>query len=188
MDAGLGFCTGTREAVVDHIKAGGGDQIRLLSHVLSSLLDNTDDASQLLLKFLPEVLRLAAFVQSSLVTRCVFCIGRRCCRVWHNGSVRSPPRRRPAFAFPSSCSSGRKSPTCEGVLFFHKFPTQNASHVQLVPFCPPTLPLSLSPMLLRGSFFALAAALVSSVAAISPGFSYGSQKVRGVNLGGWLVL
>lgn len=25
-------------------------------------------------------------------------------------------------------------------------------------------------------------------AAISPGFPYGSQKVRGVNLGGWLVL
>lgn len=25
-------------------------------------------------------------------------------------------------------------------------------------------------------------------AAVTPGFPYGSQKVRGVNLGGWLVL
>uniref|UniRef100_A0A0W0F8B9 Putative glycoside hydrolase family 5 protein n=1 Tax=Moniliophthora roreri TaxID=221103 RepID=A0A0W0F8B9_MONRR len=30
--------------------------------------------------------------------------------------------------------------------------------------------------------------LASSAAAINPGFPYGSQKVRGVNLGGWLVL
>lgn len=30
--------------------------------------------------------------------------------------------------------------------------------------------------------------LPSLWAAISPGFPYGSQKVRGVNLGGWLVL
>ena len=43
-------------------------------------------------------------------------------------------------------------------------------------------------MLVRGSFVVLAATLVSSVFAISPGFPYGSQKVRGVNLGGWLVL
>ncbi|KAF5385032.1 hypothetical protein D9615_001239 [Tricholomella constricta] len=28
----------------------------------------------------------------------------------------------------------------------------------------------------------------SSIAAVTPGFPYGSQKVRGVNLGGWLVL
>ncbi|KAG5641066.1 hypothetical protein DXG03_006270 [Asterophora parasitica] len=28
----------------------------------------------------------------------------------------------------------------------------------------------------------------TSLAAISPGFPYGTQKVRGVNLGGWLVL
>ncbi|GLB35841.1 putative glycosyl hydrolase 5 (cellulase A) family protein [Lyophyllum shimeji] len=34
----------------------------------------------------------------------------------------------------------------------------------------------------------LCLSVVSSVAAISPGFPYGSQKVRGVNLGGWLVL
>lgn len=43
-------------------------------------------------------------------------------------------------------------------------------------------------MLSRGSFVVLALALASSVSAISPGFPYGSQKVRGVNLGGWLVL
>ncbi|KAJ7897187.1 glycoside hydrolase family 5 protein [Mycena olivaceomarginata] len=34
----------------------------------------------------------------------------------------------------------------------------------------------------------LAFSLVSSALAFSPGFPYGSQKVRGVNLGGWLVL
>ncbi|KAG6865769.1 hypothetical protein C0991_011966 [Blastosporella zonata] len=28
----------------------------------------------------------------------------------------------------------------------------------------------------------------ASLAAVVPGFNYGSQKVRGVNLGGWLVL
>ena len=43
-------------------------------------------------------------------------------------------------------------------------------------------------MFLRSSFVALATVLVSSVVAITPGFPYGSQKVRGVNLGGWLVL
>lgn len=30
--------------------------------------------------------------------------------------------------------------------------------------------------------------IASSSLAITPGFPYGSQKVRGVNLGGWLVL
>lgn len=30
--------------------------------------------------------------------------------------------------------------------------------------------------------------LVQTISAITPGFPYGSQKVRGVNLGGWLVL
>ncbi|KAL0951612.1 hypothetical protein HGRIS_008292 [Hohenbuehelia grisea] len=35
---------------------------------------------------------------------------------------------------------------------------------------------------------ALSASFLSSVYAITPGFPYGSQKVRGVNLGGWLVL
>jgi glucan 1,3-beta-glucosidase len=29
---------------------------------------------------------------------------------------------------------------------------------------------------------------ISSATAFNPGFPYGSQKVRGVNLGGWLVL
>jgi glucan 1,3-beta-glucosidase len=32
------------------------------------------------------------------------------------------------------------------------------------------------------------ATLAIAAPAIKPGFSYGSQKVRGVNLGGWLVL
>jgi hypothetical protein len=30
--------------------------------------------------------------------------------------------------------------------------------------------------------------LISSAVAFTPGFAYGSTKVRGVNLGGWLVL
>ncbi|EJC98755.1 exo-beta-1,3-glucanase [Fomitiporia mediterranea MF3/22] len=34
----------------------------------------------------------------------------------------------------------------------------------------------------------LLVALATSILKISPGFPYGSQKVRGVNLGGWLVL
>ncbi|KAJ7269416.1 exo-beta-1,3-glucanase [Mycena haematopus] len=34
----------------------------------------------------------------------------------------------------------------------------------------------------------LGVSLLSSALAFSPGFPYGSQKVRGVNLGGWLVL
>ncbi|KAG6900511.1 hypothetical protein C0993_009464 [Termitomyces sp. T159_Od127] len=29
---------------------------------------------------------------------------------------------------------------------------------------------------------------IVSLAAVTPGFNYGSAKVRGVNLGGWLVL
>ena len=55
-------------------------------------------------------------------------------------------------------------------------------------FIPPSALYFPCLMLLRGSLAALVAALVSSVAALSPGFPYGSQKVRGVNLGGWLVL
>jgi len=58
------------------------------------------------------------------------------------------------------------------------------NHARLTLLCP----LPSCPMLFRGSFVALAATLFSSVVAISPGFPYGSQKVRGVNLGGWLVL
>lgn len=38
------------------------------------------------------------------------------------------------------------------------------------------------------SVLALAAVILSPVLAITPGFPYGSEKVRGVNLGGWLVL
>ena len=40
------------------------------------------------------------------------------------------------------------------------------------------------------TFAALASAsfLLPSIAALTFGFPYGSQKVRGVNLGGWLVL
>lgn len=34
----------------------------------------------------------------------------------------------------------------------------------------------------------LGLSLLSSSLAITPGFPYGSEKVRGVNLGGWLVL
>ena len=45
------------------------------------------------------------------------------------------------------------------------------------------------PSFLRASITALALAVFSSTAgAINPGFPYGSTKVRGVNLGGWLVL
>lgn len=35
---------------------------------------------------------------------------------------------------------------------------------------------------------ALLAACLTPVIAFAPGFNYGGQKVRGVNLGGWLVL
>lgn len=45
--------------------------------------------------------------------------------------------------------------------------------------------LSLS-RLLTTCTLALAASRIAR--AISPGFPYGSEKVRGVNLGGWLVL
>ena len=43
-------------------------------------------------------------------------------------------------------------------------------------------------MLLCGSLVSFALAFLSSVSAFTPGFPYGSQKVRGVSLGGWLVL
>ena len=43
-------------------------------------------------------------------------------------------------------------------------------------------------MLLCGSLVAFALAFLSSVSAFTPGFPYGSQKVRGVSLGGWLLL
>jgi len=35
---------------------------------------------------------------------------------------------------------------------------------------------------------ALGLSALTSAFAVTPGFPYGSQKVRGVNLGGWLVL
>ena len=40
------------------------------------------------------------------------------------------------------------------------------------------------------TFIALASTFyfIPSIAALTFGFPYGSQKVRGVNLGGWLVL
>lgn len=43
---------------------------------------------------------------------------------------------------------------------------------------------------LARAFIALASAfyLFPSIAALTFGFPYGFQKVRGVNLGGWLVL
>ena len=43
---------------------------------------------------------------------------------------------------------------------------------------------------LARTFVSLASAsfLLPSIAALTYGFPYGSQKVRGVNLGGWLVL
>ncbi|KAE9403156.1 hypothetical protein BT96DRAFT_917767 [Gymnopus androsaceus JB14] len=41
------------------------------------------------------------------------------------------------------------------------------------------------PSILRS---AIALSAVSLASAVSPGFPYGSEKVRGVNLGGWLVL
>ena len=43
---------------------------------------------------------------------------------------------------------------------------------------------------LAQTFVALASVsfLLPSIAALTFGFPYGSQKVRGVNLGGWLVL
>ena len=38
------------------------------------------------------------------------------------------------------------------------------------------------------AFAALNLSLIPSICALNFGFPYGSQKVRGVNLGGWLVL
>jgi hypothetical protein len=35
---------------------------------------------------------------------------------------------------------------------------------------------------------ALGLSALNPIFAVTPGFPYGSQKVRGVNLGGWLVL
>ncbi len=54
-----------------------------------------------------------------------------------------------------------------------------------LPFNPPTMALSL----LRAVTVAVCGvSFLDPVFAISPGFNYGSSKVRGVNLGGWLVL
>lgn len=54
-----------------------------------------------------------------------------------------------------------------------------------LPFNPPTMALSL----LRAVTVAVCGvSFLDPVSAISPGFNYGSSKVRGVNLGGWLVL
>ncbi|KAJ6520131.1 glycoside hydrolase family 5 protein [Mycena sanguinolenta] len=44
------------------------------------------------------------------------------------------------------------------------------------------------PHFLRTLYALLGFSLLPSALAFSPGFPYGSQKVRGVNLGGWLVL
>ena len=38
------------------------------------------------------------------------------------------------------------------------------------------------------SSLALLALILPAAQTFSPGFPYGSQKIRGVNLGGWLVL
>jgi glucan 1,3-beta-glucosidase len=38
------------------------------------------------------------------------------------------------------------------------------------------------------SLVVLGISVVPSVLSFQPGFNYGSEKVRGVNLGGWLVL
>lgn len=38
------------------------------------------------------------------------------------------------------------------------------------------------------SLVILATAFLTPVLAFTPGFNYGGEKVRGVNLGGWLVL
>lgn len=38
------------------------------------------------------------------------------------------------------------------------------------------------------SLVVLGLSAVPSVLSFQPGFNYGSEKVRGVNLGGWLVL
>lgn len=64
----------------------------------------------------------------------------------------------------------------------------------LFPLCsstPTTSPLSRAPSTGNSTTPAPVAdtpSLVSRASAISPGFPYGSQKIRGVNLGGWLVL
>lgn len=42
-------------------------------------------------------------------------------------------------------------------------------------------------MLSLRSLLVIGVTVVSGVKAITPGFPYGSQKVRGVNIGGWLV-
>lgn len=40
----------------------------------------------------------------------------------------------------------------------------------------------------RSLVTSIAFSLFSFVVGLAPGFPYGSQKVRGVNIGGWLVL
>jgi hypothetical protein len=52
------------------------------------------------------------------------------------------------------------------------------------PSCEANMPL-LNRLL---SLAVLGVSAVPSVLSFQPGFSYGSEKVRGVNLGGWLVL
>lgn len=44
------------------------------------------------------------------------------------------------------------------------------------------------PSILRSITIALGAVSLAAAQAFEPGFPYGSEKVRGVNLGGWLVL
>lgn len=69
-------------------------------------------------------------------------------------------------------------------------------HPDFIPPPPPPSPAQSFLMFLSKRFVATCAALLFGSLAhaapadtpISPGFPYGSQKVRGVNLGGWLVL
>lgn len=58
----------------------------------------------------------------------------------------------------------------------------------LLQYHPPTLICNMPRFLNRLLAVICSSSVISTIYAITPGFPYGSQKVRGVNLGGWLVL
>lgn len=65
---------------------------------------------------------------------------------------------------------------------YSSYKRQQCTHIS--PSCQTNMPL-LNSLL---SLVVLGLSAVPSVLSFQPGFNYGSEKVRGVNLGGWLVL
>lgn len=75
----------------------------------------------------------------------------------------------------------KMKPTMSNILVFGSFLVAVCCLLTLFSDMPFSLRLALPSALLSLS-------LLPSALPFTPGFPYGSQKVRGVNLGGWLVL